>query len=50
MRAALADDDSLDCPTTARARFAGATEDVQLISIAALMLGNRIKISFTGSQ
>ena len=50
MRAALADNDSLDGLTTARAGPAGASEDVQPVSIAALMFGNRIKIGFTGSQ
>jgi hypothetical protein len=50
MCAALADDDSLDCLTAARAGLAGTSEDVQLISIAALMFGNRVKIGFTGSQ
>ena len=50
MRTALADDDPLDCLTTTRAGLAGASEDVQLISIAALMFGNRVKIGFTGSQ
>ena len=50
MRAALADDDSFDCLATARAGLAGTPEDVQLIAIAALMFGYRIKIGFSGSQ
>ena len=50
MRTALADDNSLNSHTTARAGLAGAPEDLQLITIAALMFGNRIKIGFTGSQ
>jgi hypothetical protein len=50
MRTALADNDPLDCLATARAGLAGASKDLQLVSIAALMFGNRIKIGFTGSQ
>jgi hypothetical protein len=40
MRAALADDDSLNSRSAARAGLAGAPEDLQLIAIAALMFGN----------
>ena len=49
MRAALADDDALNFSSAARARLAGAPEDVELIAVTALMFGNRIKVGFTGS-
>jgi len=50
MRTALTDDDSLDCLTAARAGLTVTPEDVELITVAALMFGDGIKIGFTGPQ
>ena len=50
MRAALADDDSLNYSTTSGALPSGAPEYLQLITIAAPMFGDGIKVGFAGSQ
>jgi hypothetical protein len=50
MRAALADDDSPDSRLTSNAGLVGAPKYHQLITVAALMFGDGIKIGLTGSQ
>ena len=50
MRAALTDDDSPDFRLTSRAGQVGSLENLQLITIAALMFGDGIKIGFSGTQ
>ncbi len=50
MRAALADDDSLDFRLTSRAGQVGSPKNLQLIAIASLMFGDGIKVGFSGTQ
>jgi len=50
MRAALADDESLDFGPASPTWPAGAPKDLQFVPIAPLMFGDGIEIGFTGSQ
>lgn len=50
MRTALADNDSLNCSATSGALTSGTPKYLQLITVAALMLGDGIKVGFAGSQ
>ena len=50
MRAALADNDSLDFCAASRAGAVGAPKHLQLIAVTSLVLGDGIKIGFAGSQ
>jgi len=50
MRAALADDDSLDLGLTSRAGQAGSPKNLQFVTVASLMFGDGIKVGFTGTQ
>jgi len=50
MRTALTDDDSLDFRLTSRAGQVGSPENLQLIAIASLMIGDGIKVGFSGTQ
>ena len=50
MRAALADNDSLDFRAASRAGPVGSSKYFQLIAVTSLMSGDGIKVGFTGSQ
>ena len=50
MRAALADNDSLDFRVASRAGAVGAPKHLQLIAVTSLVPGDGIKIGFAGSQ